>query len=361
MKLIDEFRDGRIAERIVSKIEEFGSSKVNLMEVCGTHTMVIFKYGLKGMLPENINLLSGPGCPVCVTTQEDIDKVIGLVKEEGVIITTFGDMLRVPGTDSSLEQEKGNGADIRIVYSPVEALRTARENRDKRVIFLAVGFETTSPLIAASLLDARRDKVKNFFIFCTHKLIPPAMEALLMSKEVKIDGFICPGHVSVAIGSEAYRFIVKKYGVPCVIGGFEPLDVLQSVFMLLKQIKEKEAEVEIEYFRAVRPEGNKIAQKLISEVFEVTDVEWRGLGVIPQSGLKLRARFSNFDAEREFQPKVGKARRNRECICGEVLRGVKKPVDCTLYARICTPEKPYGPCMVSSEGTCAAYYKYGGL
>lgn len=359
MKFVDEFRDKAIAERIVKKIERFNFLKVNLMEVCGTHTMVIFKQGLKGMLPKNVNLLSGPGCPVCVTSQEDIDKAIELAKDRNVIIVTFGDMVRVPGTNSSLEKERGNGADVRIIYSPSEALRIARENPAKKVVFLAIGFETTSPLIAASLLDAQKEKIDNFYIFSSHKLIPPAMEALLESKEVRIDGFICPGHVSVTIGSNAYKFIAEKHSVPCVIGGFEPLDVLQSIYVLLKQIKEKRAEVEIEYFRAVHPEGNRIAQELISEVFEVTDVRWRGLGIIPKSGLRLKREFYDYDAEREFRPKVKKSKENPDCACGEVLRGVKKPTQCKLYRRICTPQEPYGPCMVSSEGTCAAYYKYG--
>ncbi len=359
MKFVDEFRDKAIAERIVKKIERFDSFKVNLMEVCGTHTMVIFKQGLKGMLPKNVNLLSGPGCPVCVTSQEDIDKAIELAKDRNVIIATFGDMVRVPGTNSSLEKERGNGAEVRIIYSPSEALRIARENPAKKVVFLAIGFETTSPLIAASLLDVQEEKIDNFYIFSSHKLIPPAMEALLESKEVRIDGFICPGHVSVTIGSNAYKFIAQKYNVPCVIGGFEPLDVLQSIYMLLKQIKEKRTEVEIEYFRAVHPQGNRIAQELIDEVFEVSDVMWRGLGAIPKSGLKLKRKFSDFDAEKEFQPKTRKSKENPDCACGEVLRGVKKPTQCKLYRKICTPEEPYGPCMVSSEGTCAAYYKYG--
>ncbi len=359
MKFVDEFRDKAIAERIVKKIERFDSLKVNLMEVCGTHTMVIFKQGLKGMLPKNVNLLSGPGCPVCVTSQEDIDKAIELAKDRNVIIATFGDMVRVPGTNSSLEKERGNGADVRIIYSPSEALRIARENPAKKVVFLAIGFETTSPLIAASLLDVQKEKIGNFYIFSSHKLIPPAMEALLESKEVRIDGFICPGHVSVTIGSNAYKFIAQKYNVPCVIGGFEPLDVLQSIYVLLKQIKEKRTKVEIEYFRAVHPQGNRIAQELISEVFEVTDVRWRGLGIIPKSGLRLKREFSEFDAEREFRPKVKKSKENPDCACGEVLRGVKKPTQCKLYKKVCNPEEPYGPCMVSSEGTCAAYYKYG--
>lgn len=359
MKFVDEFRDRTIAERIIKKIERFDSLKVNLMEVCGTHTMVIFKQGLKGMLPKNVNLLSGPGCPVCVTSQEDIDKAIELARDRRMIITTFGDMVRVPGTNSSLEKEKANGADVRIIYSPSEALRIARENPDKKVVFLAIGFETTSPLIAASVMDAQKEKIDNFFIFSTHKLIPPAMEALSKSKELNIEGFICPGHVSVTIGSDAYRFIAQKYNVPCVIGGFEALDVLQSIYMLLRQLKENRAEVEIEYFRAVHPQGNIIAQQLISEVFEVTDVRWRGLGIIPRSGLRLRKKFYDYDAEREFQPKVKKGKENPDCACGQVLRGVKKPTQCKLYKRICTPENPYGPCMVSSEGTCAAYYKYG--
>jgi len=358
MKLIDEFRNRTLAERLLSKIKEFGSLKADIMEVCGTHTVVIFKQGLKGMLPENVNLVSGPGCPVCVTSQEDIDKAIELAKNREVIVTTFGDLVRVPGTNSSLEEEKASGADVRVIYSPRDALRIARENPAKKVVLLAIGFETTSPLIAASILDARKEKIGNFFIFSTHKLIPPVMEALLESREVKIDGFICPGHVSVTIGSNAYRHIARRYKVPCVIAGFEPLDVLQSIFMLLKQIKQNRAEVEIEYFRAVQKEGNRIARELISEVFETADVRWRGLGIIPNSGLRLRKEFSEFDAEKEFVLRSGESKENPDCACGEVLRGVKRPTQCKLYRRLCTPEEPYGPCMVSSEGTCAAYYKY---
>jgi len=358
MKLIDEFRDKALAERLLSKIKEFGSLRANIMEVCGTHTVVIFKQGLKGMLPDNINLLSGPGCPVCVTSQEDVDKAIELAKNREVIVTTFGDLVRVPGTNSSLEEEKASGADVRVIYSPRDALRIARENPAKKVVLLAIGFETTSPLIAASVLDARKEKMGNFFIFSTHKLIPPVMEALLESREVKIDGFICPGHVSVTIGSSAYRHIAQRYKVSCVIAGFEPLDVLQSVFMLLKQIKQNRAEVEIEYFRAVKTEGNRIAQELISEVFETADVKWRGLGIIPNSGLRLRKEFSEFDAEKELRLRPRESKENPDCACGEVLRGVKRPTQCKLYGRLCTPEEPYGPCMVSSEGTCAAYYKY---
>jgi len=360
MKFVDEFRKRSIAQGILEKIKRFDSTMVNLMEVCGTHTMVIFKQGLKGMLPENVNLLSGPGCPVCVTSQEDIDKTIDLAKKREVIITTFGDMVRVPGTSSSLEEEKGNGADLRVIYSPGEALKIAKQNPGKKVILIAVGFETTSPVIAASVLDARKEKIENFYIFCSHKLIPPAMKGLLESKEVRIDGFICPGHVSVVIGGNAYRFIADKYNVPCVITGFEPLDVLQSIYMLLKQIKENRAEVEIEYFRAVHPRGNRIAQGLISEVFEVCDVRWRGLGNIPKSGLRLKNDFSKFDAEKEFRPRIKNSKQNPDCVCGDVLRGVKRPTQCKLFKKVCNPEKPYGPCMVSSEGTCAAYYKYGG-
>jgi len=358
MKLIDEFRDRALARRLLSKIKEFGSLKANIMEVCGTHTVVIFKQGLKGMLPENINLVSGPGCPVCVTSQEDIDKAIELAKNREVIVTTFGDLVRVPGTNSSLEEEKASGADVRVIYSPRDALRIARENPAKKVVLLAIGFETTSPLIAACILDARKEKMGNFFIFSTHKLIPPVMEALLESREVKIDGFICPGHVSVTIGSNAYKHITQRYKVPCVIAGFEPLDVLQSIFMLLKQVKQNRAEVEIEYFRAVQTEGNRIAQELISEVFETADVKWRGLGIIPNSGLRLRKEFSEFDAEKELRLRPRESKENPDCACGEVLRGVKRPTQCKLYRRLCTPEEPYGPCMVSSEGTCAAYYKY---
>lgn len=359
MKYIDEFRDKEIVSKLLSQIKRFDYlGKVNLMEVCGTHTMAIFKSGLRQLLPKNINLISGPGCPVCVTAQSDIDQMISLAKEKNVIIATFGDMLKVPGTESSLEKERAKGADIRVVYSPTDALEISRENKDKEVIFLAVGFETTSPATASVIADAQKNKRNNFSIYCNHKLIPPAMEALLEAKEVKLDGFICPGHVSTIIGSRPYEFIVRKYKIPCVVSGFEPVDILESILMLLKQISRKRAAVEIGYKRAVKPQGNTLAQRILSCVFELDDASWRGLGVIKKSGYKLNKRYRNFDARDKFKIRINKSQEAKGCLCGEVLRGVRTPLQCKLFAKVCNPENPYGPCMVASEGTCSAWYKY---
>lgn len=359
MKYIDEFRDKEIVNKILSEIKRQGTSKVNLMEVCGTHTMAIFKSGIKQLLPKNINLISGPGCPVCVTSQTDIDQMIALAKIKNVIITTFGDMLKVPGTQSSLEKERAKGANIRIVYSPTDALEIAKSNKNKEVIFLAVGFETTSPAIASVVDDAKIMKAKNFSIYCNHKVIPPAMQALIEAGEIKLEGFICPGHVSTIIGSRAYEFIARDYKIPCVISGFEPLDIVESIFMLLKQVAQKKAKVEIQYKRAVQPEGNLLAQRLLAKIFQPSDAQWRGIGVIKKSGYKLNRAYQSFDAQKKFKIRVNKSKEHKGCLCGEVLRGIKNPRQCKLFAKVCSPENPYGPCMVSTEGTCSAWYKYG--
>ena len=358
MKYVNKFNNPEQAKKLLAGINSLISRKINLMEVCGTHTVAMFRLGIRGMLPDNINILSGPGCPVCVTSQKDIDKIISLAGKKDMIIATFGDMIKVPGTASSLAEEKAKGADIRVVYSPSESLHIARNNPGKKVIFLAIGFETTSPLIALCVQDAGREKLKNYFVLCSHKLVVPAMSALMETKNVHIDGFICPGHVSITIGADAYNIIAEKYGVPCVIAGFEASDILQSIYMLLKQIKERLKVVEVQYNRVVSSRGNLSSQQLLSDVFTVADAQWRGLGTIPCSGLRLRKEYSSFDADRNFNFTNIKSRENPACSCGAVLRGVKKPPECKLFGKSCTPENPYGPCMVSTEGACSAYYKY---
>jgi len=327
------------------------------MEVCGTHTVAIFRNGIKEMLPPNIKLISGPGCPVCVTPIRNIDEIVALSRDNDFIITTFGDMIRVPGSTANLEKEKANGANIRIVYSTLDALEVARNNSSKKVVFMGVGFETTSPTIAGAILKAEKEKIDNFFVLSVAKIIPPAMQALLESGEVDIDGFICPGHVSAIIGSRPYEFIAYQYGIPSVVGGFEPLDILQAIFMLIKQIEGDRAEIEIQYQRVVKPEGNKIALEKLNRVFKVVDSEWRGIGKIPLSGLEIREEYKQFNA-RKFNVPVEKAKEFPGCRCGEVLRGIIIPPECPLFRKVCTPEDPKGACMVSSEGTCAAHYKY---
>ena len=358
MKYINEFRDKVIVRGLIDEIKKFAGSRVNLMEVCGTHTMNIFRSGIKQLLPENINLISGPGCPVCVSSQSDIDRMLAIAAIKNTIITTFGDMLRVPGSKSTLEKERSTGSDIRPVYSPSDALDIARKNKNKEIVFLAVGFETTSPAVASVVDDARQERLKNFSVYCCHKLIPPAMGVLLRAREIKIDGFLCPGHVSSIIGTKPYDFIAKEYKIPCVVSGFEPTDILETILMLLKQLSLGSAKVEIQYKRAVQVQGNVAAKKMLEKVFTPTDASWRGLGVIPKSGLKLNADYKHFDAGLRFTIKTPQTRSPKDCLCAEVLRGVKNPKECKLFAKACNPGNPFGPCMVSSEGTCAAWFKY---
>ena len=357
MRYIDEYRNKEIAQKILRKIKSISIKKINLMEVCGTHTVAIFRNGIRKMVPSNINLISGPGCPVCVTPISYIDEIIALSREEDFIITTFGDMIRVPGSTSTLEKEKTDGADIRIVYSTLDALEIARNNSSKKIVFMGVGFETTSPTIASAVLKAQKEKINNFFVLSVAKIMPPAMNVLLEGKKVNIDGFICPGHVSAIIGSRPYNFITTQYKIPCVICGFEPLDILQSIYMLVKQIEDDRAEVEIQYERVVKPEGNKIALDKINEVFKVLDSDWRGIGNIPLSGLEIKDKYGKFNA-RKFKVETEETKEPKGCRCGEVLRGVIIPPECPLFREACTPENPQGACMVSTEGTCAAYYKY---
>ncbi|MBN1102197.1 MAG: hydrogenase formation protein HypD [Deltaproteobacteria bacterium] len=355
---VEEYRDPKIARGIADRIRALSRKKIRLMEVCGTHTVSIFRNGIRGLLPASISLLSGPGCPVCVTAQNEIDACIAFCRLEDVIITTFGDLMRVPGTDSSLQKERARGRDVRVVYSTFDALEVARKHPDQRVVFLGVGFETTAPTIAASILSAREQGIENYLVFSAHKLIPPALTVLMEAEELKIDGLILPGHVSVIIGVKAYLPLVEKYGIPCAVAGFEPVDILQAVHSLVDQIESGNARVDNCYPRAVAPEGNPKAQDVMNRVFETKDAVWRGIGSIPGSGLGIRREYSSLDAQKTLHIHLPVSREPNGCACGEILTGAKIPPECPLYRKACTPSDPVGPCMVSSEGTCAAYYRY---
>ena len=358
MKFVEEFRNKEIVAGLIWRIEEvLGDRQVSLMEVCGTHTMAVQRYGLRSLLPENLKLLSGPGCPVCVTPNELIDLAIAYAMKESVILATFGDMGKVPGSNTSLLKAKAAGGQVQIVYSTMDALKRAESNPDKKVVFFGIGFETTAPTIAASILEAERKNVSNYSVVSAAKIIPPAMEALLQG-EVRIDGFICPGHVSVIIGSKAYRRIVDVHKAPCVVAGFEPVDILQAIEMLVRQIRDGRAEVENQYSRVVHEEGNAAARGILDRVFETRDAKWRGIGVIPGTGLGIRSEYAGFDAEVQIPVETERTVENKQCICGLVLKGLKEPTDCRLFGKRCTPENPVGACMVSGEGACAAYYKY---
>lgn len=361
MKYIDEFRDKGLVKTVSDRIRNAAEAnrKYRLMEVCGTHTMAIFRFGLKYLLPSNIELISGPGCPVCVTANEYIDAACVLAGTKGVVIATFGDMLRVPGSKSSLEKERAGGGDIKVVYSALDALGLADKYSAERIVFLGVGFETTAPTVASSILEAGRRNLRNYFVLSGHKLIPPALDILANDRKLNIDGFILPAHVSAVIGARPYRFLARKYRIPGVIAGFEPVDILQGIWMLLRQISKGSADIQIQYDRVVKETGNLKAQGIIGEVFERCDSRWRGLGVIKKSGLKIRKKFHRFDAEKYFGIKYKKKdTTSLTCICGDVLKGIKKPLDCRLFGKNCRPERPLGPCMISSEGTCAAYFRY---
>ncbi len=357
MKFIDEFRNKQIAEGLIERIRRIRTPPIQLMEVCGTHTVSIFRYGIRGLLPEQIRLVSGPGCPVCVTPNQDIDLAIALCRQKGVMMVTFGDMMKVPGTTSSLQKEKAEGREVRIIYSPLEALKLAKENPNRKVVFFAIGFETTSPTIATAVLKTKEESIDNLFFLNSQKRIPPALYALLQSRRSKVDGLLLPGHVSTILGTKPYQFIAKEFGRPAVITGFEPLDILQGVWMLVKQIEENRAEVEVQYRRAVREEGNPLAIQKIEEVFHRSHARWRGLGGIPQSGYDFKDPFKALDA-RNFDVEVEPSREHPECLCGDVLQGIRTPPECRLFKRICHPENPMGPCMVSVEGTCHTYFKY---
>jgi hydrogenase expression/formation protein HypD len=357
MKFIDEFRDKEIARGLIQRIHKISTRPINLMEVCGTHTVSIFRYGIRGVLPEGVHLLSGPGCPVCVTPNPDIDLAIALTRQSDTILATFGDMMRVPGSTSSLQKEKARGGDIRIVYSSLEALAIAKENSGKKVVFLAIGFETTSPTIAVAVLKAREQKIGNLFFLNSQKQVPPALKILLQSKQVKIDGFILPGHVSAILGTKPYRFIATEFGRPGVITGFEPVDILQGIWMLVNQIEADRSAIEIQYGRVVREEGNPLALSKIHEVFETDRTQWRGFGWLPESGYRFRKPFQGMDA-RAFGIEVEPPVEHPGCLCGEVIQGIQSPLQCPLFKVACHPENPIGPCMVSVEGTCATYFKF---
>lgn len=347
------------ADFFVHEIKKMTVRPLRLMEVCGTHTVAIFKAGIRQLLPEEVELVSGPGCPVCVTPNRYLDTAIAYSQKQDVIITTFGDMLRVPGSCSSLMAAKAEGADVRIVYSPLDSIEIAKANTGKKVIFLAVGFETTAPTAAATILSAEQAKLNNFFVLSAHKLVPPALKALLAAPHIKVDGFLLPGHVSAIIGLEPYRFLCHDYNIPAVVAGFEPLDILQSVYMLVKQLALGEASIENQYSRIVPQTGNQSARQVLERVYQPADAEWRGLGLINSSGLKLKEAYTSFDAQTNIPIDPGLSREQKGCRCGEVLCGIIKPTACPLFGQSCRPEHPVGACMVSVEGSCAAWYKYG--
>ena len=349
----------KIASFLLQEIDRLITKPVRLMEVCGTHTVAIFRAGIRQVLPTQVELVSGPGCPVCVTADEYMDMAIAYAKRQDVIIATFGDMLKVPGSTSSLGEAKANGADIRIVYSPLESLEIAANHPDKNVVFLAVGFETTAPTAAATVLLAAQRKLKNFFVLSAHKLVPPALKTLLADPEVKVDGFILPGHVCAITGEAPFQFLPEQYHMPAVVAGFEPLDILQTVYSLAKQIHDGKPRVENEYRRIVKKNGNPVARQMLAEVYEPADAIWRGIGLIPNSGLRVKERYQSFDVQVALPIKVDTTIKQTACRCGEVLRGLIKPTECRLFGKACLPEHPIGACMVSVEGSCAAWYKYG--
>ena len=360
LKYIDEFRDPAAAKALVARIrEDAGGRPVRIMEVCGTHTVAIARCGIRPLLSGAVTMVSGPGCPVCVTPDGYIDAAIALGKERGALLASFGDMLRVPGTSSSIEREKGAGLDVRVVYSPLDAVALAAETRDREVVFLGVGFETTAPAIAGAIRTAAQRGVANFSVLSSVRTIPEALGVLASDPYVGIEGFLCPAHVSAIIGADAYRAVAAAHGIPCVVAGFEPLDILLGISMLLRQVREGAARVENEYARVATAGGNRKAQAIVAEVFTPCDTGWRGIGVIPGSGLRIADRYAAYDAERKFGVPVLFSSEKTACRCGDVLKGKIVPPDCPLFGKACVPEEPYGPCMVSSEGTCAAYYKYG--
>ena len=369
MKFVEEFRQRDVAQKLAAAIasEADTGRDYRLMEFCGGHTHAIFRYGIQDLMPSNVHFVHGPGCPVCVLPIGRIDNAIELAEDERVILCIYGDLLRVPGSrQNSLLKLKARGADVRMVYSTTDALRIARENPDREVVFFAIGFETTTPATAVAVLAAEKEQLGNFSVFCNHVLTPAAIQNILQSPEVRdmgsvaIDGFFGPSHVSSVIGSKPYEFFAEEYQKPVVIAGFEPLDVMQSALMLIRQLNEGRHEVENEYTRVVTRDGNVKAQRLVADVFELRrEFEWRGLGFVPYSALKVKSRFADFDAERRFDIPMIRGKEVKGCECPSILRGAARPTDCKLFGKVCTPENPMGSCMVSSEGACAAYWSYG--
>jgi hydrogenase expression/formation protein HypD len=363
MKYLDEYRDERIALALATEIAQHTTRPWVLMEICGGQTHTIMRYGIDELLPQGIELVHGPGCPVCVTPLETVDKAIELSLHPDVILVSYGDMLRVPGSRSDLFRAKAQGADVRIAYSPTEAVRIARSNRDRKVVFLAIGFETTAPANAMAAWQARREGLTNFSMLVSHVLVPPAIRALMVSRTNRVQGFIAPGHVCTVMGCKEYEHLVNDFRVPIVVGGFEPVDILEAVLMLVRQLEARqlgagEARLENQYVRSVSYQGNLPAQRIVGEVFEISDQKWRGIGTIPQSGLRLREAYAAYDADRVFDLSERTVDEPAECISAQVLQGLKKPTDCVAFGMRCTPENPLGAPMVSSEGACAAYYHY---
>jgi hydrogenase expression/formation protein HypD len=361
MKYIDEYRDPVLVAGLLTKIEKAASlisRPVTIMEICGSHTYAIGRFGIRKLLPESIRLISGPGCPVCVTSTHDVDIALYLAGLNNVSLATFGDMLRVPGTGGdSLQKKRAAGADVRVVSSADECIELARSNSPKEIVMMGIGFETTAPTVAATVKTCRKKGINNFSVFSVHKIVPPAIDALIADPFLAIDAFLCPGHVSTMIGSAAYQMIPAA-GYAAVITGFEPVDILEGIWMILEQIVSGRKEVAIQYSRGVRPEGNTRAMTTLQSIFETADVEWRGLGTIPASGLVFRSDYSAFDAVIKFTVPDIQSAESADCGCGDILRGIKMPPDCPLFKKICTPRNPVGPCMVSSEGTCSTYFKY---
>ncbi len=360
MKYLNQMRDINLIKGMLEKVVLKSKTQVNIMEVCGTHTMAIFKSGIRELLPPTIKLISGPGCPVCVTPQSYIDTAIMLSKRKDVIITTFGDMMRVPGSESSLQREKALGGNVKVVFSPLDAVRIAKENPQYNVVFLAIGFETTAPTVALSIEMAYKENIKNYSILSSIKTMPNTMKALVVDEEININGFICPGHVSTIIGEKPYGFLAKDYNIPAVIAGFETVDILMALYSLLEMLENGEYKVKNHYSRLVSYEGNKKAQEIINNVFETSDSNWRGIGKVEGTGLQLRNKYKDFNAVVKLDIVEAQEKPIKGCICGDIIKGKNNPLDCPYFAKTCTPINPIGACMVSEEGTCAAYYKYRG-
>lgn len=359
--LLNAFKDPVLVKELLGVIEHLSERigrRVNLMEVCGTHTVAIARSGFRSVLPKNVHLISGPGCPVCVTANRDIDRIIALTRVPGTLMATFGDMVRVPGSSTSLMQRQAEGAAVEVIYSPLDALSLAQTHPDKQVVLVGVGFETTTPLVAATIERAHAMGLGNFTVIAAHKRVPPALEALVTDPQIALDAFILPGHVSTILGVEPYMFLAREHHIPGVITGFEPVDVLQGIAQLLEQLVQQRADIEISYKRGVMPQGNPTAMATIDRVFSICNADWRGMGSIPDSGYAIRKDFAPYDALERFEVEVEPTVEPKGCRCGDVLRGVLAPSDCPLFGKACTPINPIGPCMVSSEGSCAAWFRY---